>query len=101
MSPVGPTRPVRAVGSTPLGHICKVSDGRWETLAWLGKIPLPTQTPTGRPPDRHPGGPTALLSPAMNRFVRPALAGLIVSGIGIVGSISGCQKAPPPLAKTK
>jgi RND family efflux transporter MFP subunit len=37
----------------------------------------------------------------MNRFIRPALAGLLVSGVGIVAGVSGCQKAPPQLAKTK
>jgi RND family efflux transporter MFP subunit len=35
----------------------------------------------------------------MNRFLRPVPAGLLL--IGIAAGVSGCQKAPPPLAKTK
>jgi RND family efflux transporter MFP subunit len=35
----------------------------------------------------------------MNRFIRPALAGVLFIGVAVV--LSGCQKAPPPLAKTK
>jgi RND family efflux transporter MFP subunit len=37
----------------------------------------------------------------MKLSVRPALAGLLVFGIVIAAGASGCQKAPPPLAKTK
>ena len=60
---------------------------------------LPTRDPDRRAPDRHPGGPTP--SVCHEPFVRPALAGVLFAGIGIAAGLSGCQKAPPALAKTK